>query len=647
MTAEMSRKDGANDSLKKSDPSFEIHIKSDEDLSVTLLVTLTATYPKTEPILKLKNNEGLKEGTKYKLQKIIETKPKELVAEEQPQAMIMEIVTACSEVLEDAAQAKAAGKELPSLEEERANHEAVAARLAEAQREQAEKQKELESLEEQRMQEALVKEELKRQRAKAKETKRKSRPPPTLVPQSSVDTSVNGQAPYEMLAFEQPISILDINDNPILFQVVAGKFCIRRGPVSKCFTVRPVVSQGAINSPTLVLKETDLDAEVKDNKFKGQLQLLETELKSLKEMKHQYILEILDFKVHRTIGEDGESDTSWTVSILTEFAEKGSLHEFLDIAGSLGVEKVRSWTIELLDALRFLHEKGIVHEDIHPGNVLLVRGTNGEVTPKLADGGFQRKLHVLSGKKQPTDTISLAKSAYWFPPEIANTNQPQFTQKTDIWDLGILFLQMIFGLSVIQKYSSPMALADSLALSDSLNELVVKMFKSDPKKRPRAVELSPSEFLATDAPILDDDVSANPSRFGSISSLLPVTPRRQRHDSMNAGGPFQRSRYKEDFVEEGRLGKGGFGEVVKARKKLDGQIYAIKKITQKSSASLTEVLKEVRLLSQLSHPRVVRKSLHSLQFHAYEREKILSDRMFLVFSFLYQATIRFKLTLSF
>jgi translation initiation factor 2-alpha kinase 4 len=608
--------------MKRSDPSFEIHIKSDEDISMTLAVTLTATYPKTEPILKLKNDGGLREGTRFKIQKIIENKPKELVAEDEPQAMIMEIVTACSEVLEDAAQARAAGKELPSLEEERAAHEAIAAKLAEEQKEQEEKQRQLESLEEQRMQEALVKDELKRQRAKAKETKRKNRPPPTLVPQSSIDTSVNGQAPHEILAFEQPIQLMDINDNPILFQVVAGKFCIRRGPVSKCFTVRPVVSQGAINIPTLILKQTDLDTEVKDSKFKGQLQLLETELKTLKEIKHQYILEILDFKVHRTMDEDGESDTSWTVSVLTEFAEKGSLQEFLEIAGSLGVEKVRSWTIELLDALRFLHEKGIVHEDIHTGNVLLVRGSNGEVKAKLADAGYQRKLYSLSGKKQLTDTISLAKSAYWFPPEIANTNQPQFTQKTDIWDLGILFLQMIFGLSVVQKYSSPMALAESLALSDSLNELVVKMFKSDPKKRPRAVELSPSEFLATDAPILEDDSSLNPSRFGSISSLLPVTPRRTRHDSMNTGGPFQRSRYKEDFVEEGRLGKGGFGEVVKARKKLDGQIYAIKKITQKSSASLTEVLKEVRLLSQLSHPRVVRKlkgaSLTLLPFSLHE-----------------------------
>jgi translation initiation factor 2-alpha kinase 4 len=492
------------------------------------------------------------------------------------------------------------------LEEERAAHEAMASKLAQEQRLKEEKIRQLESLEEERMQESLVIDELKRQRAKAKETKRKSRPPPTLISHSSVDININGHAPHENLAFEQPITFSDVNDNPINFQVVAGKFCIRRGPVSKCFTVRPIVPQGASDVPTLVLKETDLDRDAKDSKFKGQLQLLETELKSLKEFRHQNILEILGFKVHRTVDEDGESDTSWTVSILTEFAEKGSLHEFLEIAGSLGVEKVRSWTIELLDALRFLHEKGIIHEDIHAGNVLLVRAHTGEVRPKLTDGGYQRKLHVLSGKKQPTDTISMAKSAYWLPPEIANTNQQQLTPKTDVWDFGILFLQMIFGLTVIQKYASPMALADSLVLSDSLNELVVKMFKADPKKRPRAVELSPSEFLATDAPILEDDISASQSRFGSISSLLPVTPRRQRHDSMNTGGPFQRSRYKEDFVEEGRLGKGGFGEVVKARKKLDGQIYAIKKITQKSSASLTEVLREVRLLSQLNHPRVVR-----------------------------------------
>ena len=569
-------------------------------------MTLTATYPKTEPLLSIKDDGGLREGTRYKIQKIIETKPKELVVEEQ--AMIMEIVNACLDVLEDAAQAKAAGKELPSLVEERAAHEAAAAKMADKMREEEEKKKQQESLEEERMQNSLLQDELKRRRERAKESKRKSRALPEVISLTSMDMSISGQGPDETLAFEQPISLFDINNNPSLFQVVSNKVCIRRGTSSKCFTVRPVISQGAGDVPVLVLKQTDLSTGIKESIIKTQIQSIENELKVLKTIRHQNILKVIDFKVHKTIDENGESETDWTVSILSEFAEKGSLQEFLEIVGSLGVEKVRSWTIELLEGLQFLHEKGIVHEDIHAGNVLLVRESNGEVRPKLADAGYQKKLQNLSVKRQPTDTISVAKSAYWLPPEIAaNTSQSSYTQKTDVWDFGVLFLQMIFGLTVIQKYSSPISLADSLALSDSLNEIVLKMFKADPKKRPRAVELGPSEFLATDAPILEDDSSEAPSRFGSISSLLPITPRRQRHDSMNTSGPFNRSRYREDFVEEGRLGKGGFGEVVKARKRLDGQIYAIKKITQKSSASLTEVLKEVRLLSQLSHPSVVRK----------------------------------------
>ncbi|CCU77407.1 protein kinase (Gcn2), partial [Blumeria hordei DH14] len=89
------------------------------------------------------------------------------------------------------------------------------------------------------------------------------------------------------------------------------------------------------------------------------------------------------------------------------------------------------------------------------------------------------------------------------------------------------------------------------------------------------------------------------------SQSFPKNSSRIVRDDFFSGTQVQRSRYAEDFVEEGVLGRGSFGQVVKARKRLDGQIYAIKKIAQKSSASLSQVLKEVRLLSQLSHPSVI------------------------------------------
>ena len=106
---------------------------------MTLGVTLTLTYPKSEPLLTLKNTSGLRDSTKFKLQTIVETLPKELIKEEQ--AMIMEIVTACQEVLEQAAEAKAAGRELPTLQEERAAHEAAAAKVIEDHRLEEERKK--------------------------------------------------------------------------------------------------------------------------------------------------------------------------------------------------------------------------------------------------------------------------------------------------------------------------------------------------------------------------------------------------------------------------------------------------------------------------------------------------------------------------
>jgi translation initiation factor 2-alpha kinase 4 len=81
-------------------------------------------------------------------------------------------------------------------------------------------------------------------------------------------------------------------------------------------------------------------------------------------------------------------------------------------------------------------------------------------------------------------------------------------------------------------------------------------------------------------------------------------PKRPSFDSQGALSPF--SRYVNDFDEAGRLGKGGFGQVVKARNKLDGRFYAVKKISHKSAGTLKDTLSEIMLLSRLNHPYVVR-----------------------------------------
>ncbi|ATY61628.1 kinase (Gcn2) [Cordyceps militaris] len=583
-------------------PCFDIRIKAttDEDYAVTIGFVLNATYPKTPPIITIKEQGFLRESTQFKIQKFIETQPKIFANDEQE--MVDQIVEGIREILEEAAQAKAAGKNLPSLEEERDRHEAEVTRAAQQQKEEEDRKQMEAAKEEERIIAEMLQQQLDRQRQKGKESRQSRRPNGA----HQHLTAQANEAVEDRIDFDQFCNSMDKSGNVITFRSVAAKCDERRGKVSVVYTVRPVASSGFCNQ-TLALKEATLRPSGKDSQdFRKQLQSLESRLQDLKATKkivHRQIVEILDFKVEGGIPSDPSAANAWTVRILMPLAEKGPLEELLELAGNLEVSKVKSWTRDLLDALNFLHNKNIAHQCIHARNILLFREPTGEIVPKLADAWYQREIYALSEQKQGPPGVNSAKSAYWLPPEIAAASKPIYTYKTDIWEFGIVFVQMIFGLDVLRKYSSPKNLMESLLLSQPLQELVGRFFKEDKQKRPRAFELGSSEFLATDAPVLFDDSSAAISTVPSLTSLQ-APPMRLRRDSHNRGAAI--SRYTEDFVEEGRLGKGGFGEVVKARKKLDGQIYAIKKISQRSHTSLTEILKEVRLLSQLSHPAVVR-----------------------------------------
>ena len=67
------------------------------------------------------------------------------------------------------------------------------------------------------------------------------------------------------------------------------------------------------------------------------------------------------------------------------------------------------------------------------------------------------------------------------------------------------------------------------------------------------------------------------------------------------------SRYRQEFVEGERLGKGGFGMVFRARNSLDAVEYAIKKVRLTGSERAQErAVREATCLAKLDHPNVVR-----------------------------------------
>ncbi|KAJ6130615.1 Serine/threonine-protein kinase GCN2 [Penicillium capsulatum] len=566
---------------QSSNVTFKLHLRasSNPEICLVLLVELPATYPKTVPNLSLGNLDDFRDGARSRIQEIIRKKPQSLLGSE----MIYELGVSIQDVLEDVAQAREQDKDLPSLEEERMEQEAAAIQRAELEKQEELRKQEAANIAEERAFREMVQDK-QRQRTKARILRRKSRT-------GGVDSNDVGDLVENTpgaISFDPPLVVNDADGQPLPFRAVHGKTILQSKPAKNTFTVRPVVQEGRCHVPLLVLKEINLNEKGLDTlAFREQMRTSEDKLEGLKRLRHPNLLEFVGFKIFRPVNFESPENPC-TVLALFEFANKGSLSELLDIVGTVAVDTLRAWMIQLLEALEFYHRSGLVHGSIHCGRIMLSRNNSGQTTVKL-QSSVEESLPDSPSKKR---SLTTSKSPLWVAPEL--TQDSDSTMKTDVWDLGIVLLEMGFGKDVLQRYTSANQLRASLSLSPPLQDLLQEFFRPDPRKRPTAFQLQPSEFFRVDSPLTMQDRSSD-----SVS-----LQRRPRLDSFGAMPAF--SRYHQDFDEAGHLGRGGFGQVVKARNKLDGRFYAVKKISQTSAAALKDTLSEIMLLSRLNHPYVVR-----------------------------------------
>ncbi|MCJ1285157.1 hypothetical protein MMC26_004495 [Xylographa opegraphella] len=562
------------------------HTKNDDDAYALVTFSLPATYPKTLPHCNVVYGTAIPVKVRNEIDEIVRNKPKTLLGSE----MIYDLATSIGEILEEAVLAQVQTQEVPALDRERALHEA-----ATHEREQQAKQARLQqqqdaSEEEQRMLSRMVEKE---QARLAKLQLKTPDPNASFEPAQQVAGG---------LTFDQEIRARDPEGTFTVFRVVHNKVRYRRGPLTEVFTVQPTGTSES-SSPFLVLKECTVNAWKSEEKLKRAIQSLEADLETLIQLPvHPSIAKPLSFRLQRLSDGTYSTQGGWRISILMDFARRGSIRDVLETVGTIDIKNVRQWAIQLIEGLDFYHRHQIVHAGIRPENVLLEQSDTGPATVKLADGLFQNDLHLM--KDESDIKFSTATSAYWTAPETFNSPQGQSASSRDVWDLGVLMLQMIFGLDIQRSYASPSALMDTLGLCRSFEDLLDRIFKADPRKRPSPFDLLPNEFLRSDDPVLEPPSASVMSRMTSATSMTPSKQIRPRHDSTNV--LTSSSRYIKDFVESGRLGKGGFGEVVRARNKLDGRWYAIKKIIQTSTSALSGVLSEIILLSSMNHPNVVR-----------------------------------------
>ena len=563
---------------RATERSFKIRLTSnlDNNVSIVLNVTLSSTYPKSVPLLRLTGVDNLRPNSLARIHAIVKSRPKELLPS--GEVMIFQIASEMQDILDDEVSARARDEQLPSLEEERAVRAAAVRQAAEAEQLERVQREEAARLQAETESQRKVDEEVRKREEARLELQSKM--------QDRKEDEI-GVGPFEQVAFDQAVSFKDELRNQSHFRSVYLFRSLARDVVHSVFTATPTTTQP--RSTCFILKRYTLPV----SSSRDSILNLERLLERLRHVHHASITNLLAFKLTN-------ENTNWHCDILTDFATRGSLTEMLDMVGEIPTQRARTYFIELLQAVDFLHKHGIVHGRIHSGNVLFTSGHTGIANVKLADAGFVDFIADLGESRKPSERSNTS----WIPPESLESPYEK-TRRTDIWELGVVLVEMLLGLDITKTRPTPSKLLDEVAFSGPLEDLLIDIFDKEPRKRPGAFEIVPYEFLRTDCPALLNSIVASKSRTVSSGQATTHTPRRfVRSESSTALATS--SRYSNEWEEVGRLGKGGYGEVVKARNKLDGRIYAVKKITQKLPSELNQVLSEVYLLATLNHPYVVR-----------------------------------------
>lgn len=148
------------------------------------------------------------------------------------------------------------------------------------------------------------------------------------------------------------------------------------------------------------------------------------------------------------------------------------------------IEKISNEICNVLDALHYLHSRGVVHRDVKPSNIML---ENGSVV-KLMDLGIAR----LSGGNKYSSYGFIGTPQYAAPEQIlrdsANT---EINAQTDIYALGVTFYELITGKNPFRSdveaemlsRQIQMKLPYDKSMPRSLFNVIAKATEKTPSKR--------------------------------------------------------------------------------------------------------------------------------------------------------------------
>ena len=229
-------------------------------------------------------------------------------------------------------------------------------------------------------------------------------------------------------------------------------------------------------------------------------------------------------------------ETDSHVYLVLEFCSMGDLYEAIRLGhGPLETENVREFMLQLVNAVDFMHSKGLYHRDLKPENIFLTQ--SGSL--KLGDFG-------LATSDTWSYEASIGSDRYMAPEQYDPSDVGYSPAAADVWAIGICLLNILFSRNpFVTPTESDVLFADFARDSQSLFDIFPNMSQDtfevlshcmtiDPRKRSlaavrdalkRAVSFTTEEeslddFCTEDREVVPSTANREPLRTPSIQNTL-------------------------------------------------------------------------------------------------------------------------------
>ncbi|MES1905078.1 MAG: Serine/threonine-protein kinase Chk1 [Paramarteilia canceri] len=250
----------------------------------------------------------------------------------------------------------------------------------------------------------------------------------------------------------------------------------------------------AVNTSTneaLAIKITGYKTKESENEIKKEISIH-------KIMNHPNIVKFI-----------GQKKFENSIYILLEYVNGGELFDRIEPNIGMPEETAKKYLVDIVNALTYIHKKGIVHRDIKPENCLV--GSRNEI--KITDFGLST-IYFYENKHRILQRF--CGTHPYMAPEVFN-KKDHLAEPIDVWSVGITFIALLSGQLPWKKPSTQIEGYKKFAtklhkfdepwnkLSTESFNFIKKLLKIFPEKRWTLKNIIESEYLKQSLSKIDEN----------------------------------------------------------------------------------------------------------------------------------------------